>query len=117
MPEDRSPSLRVDPAKLQRLITTYETAAERVHGISVEIARLGRVRTPWAADTVSVEMAAHYNAQVFEGPYSTYAAVTTYEAELRAVARTIRGILAEYQATEAEAVSAFQAPARSAGGR
>ena len=37
--------------------------------------------------------------------------------EAQAVARTIRGILADYQATEAEAVSAFQAPSRSTGGR
>jgi hypothetical protein len=117
MPNADAPTLRVEPEKLKRIIAAYENAANRVYRILDDLHRRGRIQAPWTADRVSVEMTAHYNAQVFEGDYCTFAAVKRYESELRAVARNLRATLDSYEETEAEAVSAFQAPMRSTGGR
>jgi hypothetical protein len=107
--------MRVDPAKLRSLVTIYENAAFRVHRILDDLARRGRVEVPWTADEVSVEMAAHYNAQIFDGEYSTYAAIAKYESELWAVARTLRRMHDDYERTDAEAAATIQA-AGSTGG-
>ena len=115
MPESNLPTLRVDPEKLKSIVNVYEAAAFRVQRILEDIHRRGRIEVPWTADRVSVEMAAHYNAQIFDGEHSTYAAVARYETELRAVARTLRQMLHDYEQTEAEAVAAIRS-AGSTGG-
>ncbi|MCO1660730.1 WXG100 family type VII secretion target [Pseudonocardia humida] len=116
MPELQPSTLRVDPDKIRSMISTYENAANRVYSILTDLNRRGRIEVPWAADRVSVEMTSHYNAQVFDGEYSTYAAIKKYESELRAVTRTLRDILAGYERTEAEAEAAVLAAGRPGGG-
>lgn len=116
MPDTRADVVRVDPEKLKSIVAVYEDAAFQVHRILDDLTRRGRVDVPWAADAVSVEMAAHYNAQVFDGEFSTFAAISKYETELWAVTRTLRRILDEYEKTENEAVLNFRT-AGSVGGR
>jgi hypothetical protein len=116
MPDPRADVVRVDPEKLKSVVATYENAAFQVHRMLDDLTRRGRVEVPWTADEVSVEMAAHYNAQVFNGRFSTFAAISRYESELWAVTRTLRRMLDEYEKTEEEAVLGFRA-ARSTGGR
>jgi hypothetical protein len=115
MPESPAPVMRVEPEKLRSLIGTYEQAANRVYFILSDLNRRGRIDVPWTDDDVSKEMTAHYNAQVFDGEYSTYGAIKRYESELRAVARTLRRMLDDYERTDAEAAATIQA-AGSTGG-
>ncbi len=116
MPESSSPMLRVDPEKLNNLASAYERAADRINFILSDLDQRGRLNVPWAADIVSVEMASHYNDQIFKGEYSTYAALTKYESELRAAAETLRRMLDDYETTEADAVAAFRMPTTSSNG-
>jgi hypothetical protein len=110
MPDPTAPVLRVDPEKLGVLAEAHEDAAHRVSRIVDDLAQRGRIDVPWMADKVSVEMAAHYNAQVFDGEYCTYAALKRYETELRAVADALRQMRADYETAENEAAAALRRP-------
>lgn len=110
MPELQPSTLRVEPEKLRSIISAYEHAANQIFSIITDLHRRGRIEVPWTSDEVSVEMTRHYNAQVFDGEYSTFAAVSRYESEIRAVIRTLRAILLSYEATEADAAAALRIP-------
>jgi hypothetical protein len=100
--------LRVEPERLDSLIAAYELAADRIAVIISKVALQGRLPEPWTHDKVSVEMAAHYNDQVYDGEFSTYNALRRYEIELRAAGRTLRQIVADYRNTEEAAVASLR---------
>ncbi|WP_214404605.1 PE domain-containing protein [Pseudonocardia lacus] len=109
---DSTTDLRVDPEQLTRLILRYEDAASRVQRILADVNKRGRIAQAWTADQVSVEMAAHYNAQIFDGDYCTYASIARYESEMRSLVQTLRGILNDYGEVEAESEASIVAAGR-----
>jgi hypothetical protein len=109
------PDLRVSPEHLLRLAGAYERAAARMRPALDQIRRSARIEA-WTQDKVSVEMAAHYNEQVFgpdgtgQSPYCTYGAMRLYEQQLIAARDTILRIHADYVRAEADAAAPFTAP-------
>jgi len=104
---DPSAVLRINPQRLTELITTYEHAASELGRILDRVTRHVRLTEAWATDEVSVAMWQHYNAEVFDGPNSTYSALLAYESELSSASRTFRSMLADYERFEKEAAGRF----------
>lgn len=107
MLENGRADLRVDPVEIRGLIQSYEFADDEVRTILERVRRHGRLDEIWSFDEVSRSMIDHYNFEVIDGPYSTYAVLQHYQAELRAAIEALQQMLVDYERVEADAVAAF----------
>jgi hypothetical protein len=107
MPENGRADLRVDPGEIRRLISSYDFANSEVQDVITRIRRYGRLDEIWSFDDVSQSMTEHYNREVIDGPYSTFAALQRYQQELVAAITALKQLLADYERVEGEAVAAF----------
>lgn len=96
---------RIDPGELTAAIRAYRAAADEVAELSNDVFRYGQIELPWAEDEVSRNIAEHYNATIFDGNYSTSAAIRQYEGALRETIRTLEQMLSSYQESDLNAAA------------